>query len=100
MAIALALRRQLRRPVILEIFVHARGGTVTPHFLDEDGMDTGILILIVDLIAAFLDAGGDRDLRAFGGGAGRAPLSRGQRIADAADAGGEIARRHGAGVEM
>src|SRR4051812_38127516 len=63
-------------------------------------MDPWILVLVLDLVAALLDAGRDRTLEARCGGARRAPLRCRERIPQAADAGRQIAGGTAAGVEM
>src|SRR5207247_4455909 len=83
-----------------EPFLHSRLGAVLAHLLEPHRVNARILILVFDLVAALLDAGRDRAPGAGAGGAGRAALHGGQRIAQAADAGREIARRPVAGVEV
>src|ERR1700722_4306747 len=60
-----------------EISLDLRRQSVLAHFLDEHRMDPRILILVFDLIAAFLDAGCNGDLGAFCGAAGGASLASG-----------------------
>src|SRR6185312_4982075 len=74
-------------------FLHLGRAAVLAHLVEPHRVDTRILILVVDLVAALLDA--QRDGR-LGGSIRRArgaPLDRRQRITQRADASREVARR-------
>src|SRR5262249_34222607 len=74
-----------------------RGGRPVPGGVGEpQRMNSRVLVLVLDLIAAFPGAGGKGDLVAED----LATARRGERIAQAAETGGEIAGRLRAGREM
>src|SRR5689334_17825867 len=83
-----------------KVLVHFRLCPVLAHFFEPESMDPRILVLVLDLVAALLDACRDRALDARCGRARRAPLRRGERVPQAANAGRQIAGGTAAGVEM
>src|SRR5215467_977713 len=86
--------RNRRQRGLVDIAAHLRGDPGLGEFAQPDRMDAWILILILDLGAAFLDA-------YVGASAFRAdPALEHDRIALGAETDGDIARRPGAGAEV
>src|SRR5512142_1391744 len=83
-----------------EILLHLRLDAVLLHLVEPDPVDARILVLVLDLVAAFLDLDRDRALLARLDAEQRAALRQGERIAQAADPGREVARRLLAGIEV
>src|SRR5712672_2545327 len=95
-----SLRHDGRALGLREILLHFRLDAVLGHFLEPDLVDARILVGVFDLVAAFLDVDRHRALLARLHAQERAPLRQGERIAQAADAGRQVARRLLAGVEV
>src|ERR1700730_10361585 len=93
-------RLRRRRPAFRKILLHARRDAVPAHLLEPDRMDAQVLLLVFDLVAAFLDIDRYGALLARLDAEERAALPHGERIAQSADSSGKIARREFAGVEM
>src|ERR1700730_11309937 len=89
-----------RRPALREGLLHPRRHAALAHLFEPDRVDAFVLVLVFDLVAALLDVERHRALVAGLDTHQRAALLHSERIAQAADAGGEIARREFAGVEM
>src|SRR5215467_5116779 len=92
------LRR--RAPAMRKELLHARRDAVLVHLREPHRMDARILVLVFDLVAAFLDIGRHRALLAGLDAEERAAVLHRERIAQPADPGGKIARRELAGVEV
>src|SRR5262249_51215708 len=94
------LRHHWRARVRRKELLHLRLDAVLLHLVEPDAVDARILVLVLDLVAAFLDVGRHRTLLARLDAEQRAALRQREWVAQAADAGGEIARRLPARVEV
>src|ERR1041384_8249498 len=82
------------------VAMYPRGRAVLAHVLEPDAVDARVLILVFDLVAAVPDAFRHCRRVAFAGAEQRDALRAHGRIAQAADRGGEIARRRRPSIEM
>src|ERR1043166_679299 len=95
-----SLRHDGRPRVRRKELLHPRLDAVLLHLVEPDAVDARVLVLVLDLVAAFLDVDRHRALLARLDAEQRAALRQRERIAQAADAGGEIARRLLARIEV